>query len=273
MSTVLISGANRGLGALTALEFARAGHRVFAGVRTPDALSSVARVADDEHLDVQPVALDVTVPGSPEDAIDAVVGAAGSLDVVVSNAGIVVGGPIELVGDDATRDVFEVNTFGALRLIRAALPVMRRQGRGTIVAVGSLNGRVPAPGMGMYAASKQALAAALEALSFEVEDFGIRVTSLEPGPYRTQISGSALRTADHGPYQGLMTRLGARTMGRLDESGDPAEVARAVVAEATADRPRLHVAVGRHAEAALGSSGEAFSEAWLAQLRGELAAT
>lgn len=270
MSTVLISGANRGLGALTALEFARAGHEVFAGARDVASLDDVVAAAERENLTLHPVALDVTVPATVAAAVEQV-GDVGALDIVVSNAGVAAAGPVELADDSTVAALFEVNTFGALRLIRAALPVMREQRSGTIVAVGSLSGRIPSPGMGMYAASKQALVAALEAVAFEVAQFGVRVSCIEPGPYRTQLENTTGRvTQDHGPYEQLMARLVERTGRRFEEAGDPAEVARAVVTEATSARPRLHVAVGAHARAALGDRSERFAEQWLERLGVEI---
>ena len=227
MSVVLVSGANRGLGALIALEFARGGHRVFAGARRPDDAHDLRTAALSAQLSLDVVALDVTSEASTVEAVDRVVASAGTLDVLVSNAGIGGGGPIELATDDAVRRLFEVNTFGTLRLIRAALPVMRAQRRGNIIAVGSLSGRVPSPGMGVYAASKQAVVAIVEALALEVEQFGIRVSCVEPGPYRTQITGATAPPPATSPYSVLMQALRARTKRRLAESGDPDEIGRA----------------------------------------------
>jgi NAD(P)-dependent dehydrogenase (short-subunit alcohol dehydrogenase family) len=177
-------------------------------------------------------------------------------------------GPAEAAPEDSVRRVFETNFFGPLRLIQAVLPSMRERRRGSIVLVGSLHGQVPAPGASIYAASKQAAAALHDALSFEVEPFGIRVSTIYLGPYRTGIGAKA--ESDPGPpaYAPLLGALRARQARRLGESGDPAEVADAVVEAALGRCPRLHVAVGRHAKEYLDDDDRA--ERFLSGLRGEL---
>jgi NAD(P)-dependent dehydrogenase (short-subunit alcohol dehydrogenase family) len=268
--TVLISGAGRGLGALTALAFGRAGYGVFAGVRSAESGVALQQRARDHGIDVEPVALDVCDDGSVLRAVDEVVARGHRLDVLVANAGIGAAGSVEFTPDATARAIFETNTFGFLRLVRAALPVMRRQQAGTIIGLTSLMGEVPTPGMGVYAASKQAQTALVEALSLEVEPFGIRVTCIEPGPYRTVIAAEMNgSSAPPTPYDPLLQALQDRGRRRLAESGDPEEVARAIVAAAQADRPELHIPVGRHAIAAL-ANDSARATTWLDALRSEL---
>jgi NAD(P)-dependent dehydrogenase (short-subunit alcohol dehydrogenase family) len=267
MSTVLVSGANSGIGRLSALAFARAGHGVSAGSRSAERAAELVRIAADESLPLRVVELDVTDAASVERAVRATAEALGPVDVLVNNAGVTAGGPVEWAVEERARQVFETNFFGPLRLIQAVLPSMRERGGGSIVLVGSLQGRVPAPGAGIYAASKQAAAALHDALAFEVEGFGIRVSSVEVGPYRTGISA---KTAHDLPkttgYASLLDALRARQVRRLAESDDPGEVADAIVRVAFGGP--LRVAVGKHAKEQLG--GDDRAERFLRGLRAEL---
>jgi NAD(P)-dependent dehydrogenase (short-subunit alcohol dehydrogenase family) len=215
--------------------------------------------------------LDVRSTASVDAFVADVHASAGAIDVVVCNAGVFATGPVEEIDDEQALAILDTNTLGALRLIRGVLPIMRAQRDGVIVAVASLSGRVPSPGSGIYAASKLALIGLLEALVLEVEDFGIRVACLEPGPYRTEMAAPPPPPAVGSPYDHLMGAVRARTARRMAESGDPAEVARAAVAAALDPSAPLHVPVGRHAEQALAGSPER-SSAWIDALRDELRA-
>jgi NAD(P)-dependent dehydrogenase (short-subunit alcohol dehydrogenase family) len=266
---VLVSGANSGIGRLSALAFARAGHAVAAGSRSAERATELERIAAAESLPLHVVRLDVTDPASVTHAVAETVELLGPVDVLVNNAGVMTAGPVECASEEGVRQVFETNVLGPLRLIQAVLPSMRERRHGSIVLVGSLLGRVPAPGASVYAASKQAAAALHDALAFEVEAFGIRVATLDIGPYRTGISanaGSEHRAA--AAYAPLLDGLRARQARRLAESDDPAEVADAVVEAALRGSPLLHVAVGRHAREHL--DGDDLADRFLGGLRREL---
>jgi NAD(P)-dependent dehydrogenase (short-subunit alcohol dehydrogenase family) len=269
---VLVSGANSGIGRLCALAFARAGHAVAAGSRSAERATELERVAAAESLPLRVVRLDVTDPASVTRAVAETAELLGPVDVLVNNAGVMTAGPVESASEEDVRQVFETNVLGPLRLIQAVLPSMRERRRGSIVLVGSLLGRVPAPGASVYAASKQAAAALHDALSFEVEAFGIRVTTLDIGPYRTGISAkTATAGSENGAaaaYAPLLDGLRARQARRLAESRDPAEVADAVVEAALRGSPLLHVAVGRHAREHL--DGDDLADRFLGGLRREL---
>jgi NAD(P)-dependent dehydrogenase (short-subunit alcohol dehydrogenase family) len=269
MSVVLISGANSGIGRLCALAFARAGHAVAAGSRSAERATELARSAAAESLPLHVVRLDVTDPASVTRAVAETIELIGPIDVLVNNAGVMAAGPVECASEDSVRQVFETNVLGPLRLVQAVLPSMRERRHGSIVLVGSLLGRVPAPGASVYAASKQAAAALHDALLFEVEAFGIRVTTLDIGPYRTGIT--PLAVPDHAAaaaYAPVLDGLRARQARRLAESDDPAEVADAVVEAALRGSPMLHVAVGRHAREHL--DGDDLADRFLGGLRREL---
>ena len=135
--------------------------------------------------------LDVTDPDAMTRAVRQIVDREGRIDAVVNNAGYVLWGPVEETPVESVQREFDVNVFGALRVIRAVLPVMRRQRHGVVVQMSSISGRVVAgPFWGHYAASKFALEALSEALAYELQPFGIRVVIVEPGSYDTTITDS-----------------------------------------------------------------------------------
>jgi NAD(P)-dependent dehydrogenase (short-subunit alcohol dehydrogenase family) len=196
------------------------------------------------------VELDVIDEDSVALAVQRIVEGEGRLDVVVNNAGYVLWGPVEETPIEEVQREFDVNVFGALRVARAAAPVMRRQGSGVLVQISSISGRVVAgPFWGHYAASKFALEAFSEALAYELRPFGVRVVLVEPGSYDTTIGQSTQLSPGLGG--GLSAYSDAyRRMRAVDEPwtlGDPHEVARAVVRAIEDDTTPLRVLLGEDA--------------------------
>jgi len=181
----LVTGASRGIGLETALEIARRGHRVYAGMRDPGGRNSEAATRISAHAVV--LELDVTDDAAVARALDEVVKAETRIDVVVNNAGFGAATSVEEATVEQARRIFDTNVLGPLRLIHAAVPLMRAQGSGVVVQVSSLNGRLVPPLGGLYAASKFALEALSEALAYEAARFGVRVAIVEPGPYETGV--------------------------------------------------------------------------------------
>jgi NAD(P)-dependent dehydrogenase (short-subunit alcohol dehydrogenase family) len=246
MARALITGCSTGFGRATAVELKKRGYEVVATARRTE---TIADLDADEHL-----ALDVTDDAS----VTAAVAAAGTIDVLVNNAGIGIGGPLELVPLAEVRRVFETNVFGPLRMMQAVLPQMRARGAGTIVNLSSVSGRVSAPLSGYYAASKFALEAMSEALHIEAGHFGIRVIVIEPGFFKTNISESHLDYGiDAPPYDELydtMEKLTAE-LGRAAAPGP--EVVATAIADALESPDSLEsawrVPVGTDAEMVLGA--------------------
>lgn len=166
---ILITGAARAIGAATARVLTERGHEVVATARDRASLEPVEAS--------QRLALDVRDGAS----VAAAIGAAGPLDAIVNNAAITVGGPLEDYPIEQFQATVETNTVGALRVIQAVVPGWRQRGRGVIVNVSSIQGRVATPLEGAYAASKYALEAISETLHYELGHFGIRVVIIEPG--------------------------------------------------------------------------------------------
>jgi NAD(P)-dependent dehydrogenase (short-subunit alcohol dehydrogenase family) len=226
--TVLVTGASRGIGQATADAFVNAGWAVVAGMRDPaDATGAPGR-----HV----VRLDVTDPSSVRDAVDTAHEVAGGpLACVVNNAGWALFGAVEDVDLDIARREFETNLFGAVAVIQAALPAMRRAGSGVVVGVSSLSGRIPVPLFGMYSGSKLALAAVLEALALELGPVGVRAVLIEAGVVRTELARSTIVSGAAGepesPYAVARAGVLGTFRGIREECGLEAhEVADAIVA-------------------------------------------
>jgi NAD(P)-dependent dehydrogenase (short-subunit alcohol dehydrogenase family) len=205
-------------------------------------------------------------------SVAAAVAAAGPLDALVNNAGIGVGGPVERVPITEVRRLFETNVFGPLRMMQAVIPQMRARGRGTIVNVSSVSGKVAAPLSGFYAASKFALEAMSEALHFEAEHFGIHTVLIEPGFFKTNISVSGV---DHGvdtpPYdelRGLVDQMTAM-LGR-DAAPGPEVVAGTIADAIEADAPALRIPVGDDAEMVMAARAQMDDAAFEAAMRATL---
>jgi NAD(P)-dependent dehydrogenase (short-subunit alcohol dehydrogenase family) len=179
---VLVSGASTGIGAATIELLSRNGITAFAGVRNA---SDAARLAA-LHPNIRPVSLDVTSAASIANAVREVAACRLPFLGVVSNAGIAVAGPLETLPIDELRHQFEVNVFGALALVQAALPLLPEH-RGRVVFVGSISGRLATPYIGPYSASKFALRSISDCLRVELAPAGIRVSLIEPGSVKTPI--------------------------------------------------------------------------------------
>jgi NAD(P)-dependent dehydrogenase (short-subunit alcohol dehydrogenase family) len=238
MTVVLITGGSSGIGLATVRRLAEAGDQVFYASRRPAAVPLAG--------DVTHVPLDLADPQACDAAVRAVVEAAGRLDVLINNAGTAVLAPLE-DGDDAeAHQTFEVNVFGPMRLIRAALPVMRAQGGGRIINVTSVNDIAVAPFGGWYSASKAALAALSMVLGAELHGSGIFVTVVAPGLFVTGMSEQLplARVATGSRYATAFEKLRAESALELATAGDPDEVARALAECIVADQPPARIVVG-----------------------------
>jgi NAD(P)-dependent dehydrogenase (short-subunit alcohol dehydrogenase family) len=200
MSTILVTGASRGIGLATALAFARAGHKVAAAMRNPAAAPELARAAAAERLAVSVFTMDVDDDASVKLAVQRVEAELGPIEVLVNNAGIERTGSVEEMPVSDFRDVMETNCFGAIRCTRAVLPGMRARRSGCIANVTSIAGKLATSPMGAYAASKFALEAVSECLAQEVKPYGIRVCVVEPGIINTDMARDISVVGDASAY-------------------------------------------------------------------------
>jgi NAD(P)-dependent dehydrogenase (short-subunit alcohol dehydrogenase family) len=232
--TWFITGASSGFGRAFAEHALTQGHNVVATARNLAALDGLAHRAPERVLTL---ALDVTLPADADSAVEGAIARFGRIDVLINNAGYGVVGAFEETSDVELRAQMETNFFGAMNVIRAALPRLRAQRSGAIVNMSSLGGQLSFAGFSAYSASKFALEGVSEALAQEVAPFGIKVLIVEPGQFRTNLAGSGMR---HMPvlqaYRDVIggTRDFARNMHGTQE-GDPSKAAAAI--ETALDSP------------------------------------
>ena len=248
MAVVLITGCSSGIGLATARHFARLGDEVHAGVRHPSTAWELTAAIESDKLKIAPLTLDVDDDASVRRGVQEVVARSGRIDVLVNNAGIGGGGPIEDVPIEFAKSMFETNYFGTIRMIQAVLPGMRERRSGAIVNVSSIAGRLAIAGHGHYSAVKHALEAASEALAQEVLAFGIRVAVVEPGVVVTPIFSKARRFADPAsPYRVHVHRLLLFYQMQMKMPSQPSDVAAVIYEAVTTREPKLRWLVGEDA--------------------------
>jgi NAD(P)-dependent dehydrogenase (short-subunit alcohol dehydrogenase family) len=255
MKNVLVTGTSTGIGHSTALELARRGWRVFAGVRKEADGDALKREAEGE---VHIVLLDVADEASIDSAAALLAEqTGGKLHGLVNNAGVYLGGPLELMRPEEIRKTLDVNVTGLLLLTRACLPLLRAA-QGRIVNISSISGLIAMPGVSVYAASKHAVEAVTDALRVELQPFGIKVVAVEPGGVKTPIwdkgakrdaaaredRGTAETRELYAPIVRLLEKLNAKP------GGLPPEALAEVVTEALESaRPKNRYLVGKDAKA------------------------
>ncbi|HET6328793.1 MAG TPA: SDR family oxidoreductase [Planctomycetaceae bacterium] len=237
---VLITGASSGIGQVCAEHLARNGWRVFGTTR-----GAVSAASTSAQLEM--VTMDVEDEASVRRCVDAIVARAGRLDAVVNNAGISIMGSVEDTSIEEAKAQLETNFFGVLRVCRATLPILRRQGRGHIVNISSLAGIIGLPFSGLYSASKFALEGVSESLRMECRAFGIHVVLVEPGDFRTQITARR-RTVQAAETNNAYREAFARCKLKQDQdeanAQSPEAVARLVGRILSDPNPRTRYAVG-----------------------------
>jgi NAD(P)-dependent dehydrogenase (short-subunit alcohol dehydrogenase family) len=187
---VLITGCSSGIGRATAERLSSVGWKVYATARDAEAIASL------ERNGCGSLPLDVTDEDSMRSAVDEIERREGAVGVLINNAGYSQSGAVEAVPMEKVRRQFETNVFGLARMCQLVLPGMRRQGYGRIVNLSSMGGKLTFPGAGYYHASKHAVEAISDALRFEVEGFGVKVSVIEPGLIRTGFADTAVGSMD-----------------------------------------------------------------------------
>jgi NAD(P)-dependent dehydrogenase (short-subunit alcohol dehydrogenase family) len=242
--TFFITGVGSGLGRALATEALAVGHRVVGTVRSEVARTEFEAFAPGRSFGrVLEVTDDVAVPAVVAE-VEAKIGA---IDVLVNNAGYGHEGTIEESPLEDLRKQFEVNVFGAVAVIKAVLPYMRQRRQGHILNITSMGGMVTFPGLGYYHGSKFALEGISETLGKEVKGFGIAVTAVEPGGFRTDWAGRSMVRAPRTivDYDALIDPLRAAREGRSGKQlGDPAKAARAILKVVQTGNPPAHLLLG-----------------------------
>ena len=234
-----ITGASRGLGRIWTEAALNRGDKVTATGRK---LEDVADLKEKFGDAVLPLALDVTDAFQAGLALKQAYEYFGRLDVLVNNAGSSLIATVEEANDEQLHSLFESNYFGMVRVLRAALPLLRQQGSGHVIGVSSSLGITPMPLVGFYSATKAAVEALHESMAQEVKAFGIKVTLIEPGAYATDFGKSAKRADGMEVYDDFRRQVMARlaTMQR----GDPQATPEAILRLIDSDDPPLRLALG-----------------------------
>lgn len=253
MRSWIITGCSTGIGRAIARHVLEIGDRAAVTARRPSDVADIVAAHPDRAIALP---LDVADPAQVTAAVAQAEARFGGIDVLVNNAGYGYVASIE-EGDEADiKAMYEVNLFGALRMMRAVLPGMRARRQGRIIQISSLAGRISNPATGHYSGSKFALEAISEALSREVEDLGIRVCSIAAGMFRTDFSGRSLRTGDAAVADydaGVHERM--KLVQSVDgrQPGDPAKLARIVATVAGMPDPPRQLIAGPDAYRAIGA--------------------
>ncbi len=241
----LITGVSGGLGRALALQAAQNGDIVFGTLRKPEQVFEFNDLVHGKTFGIQ---LDVNKHDQIGPVLTHILDQFGKIDVLVNNAGYGLFGAAEEVSMSEARQQMETNFFGALAVTQAVLPIMRSQRSGHILQVSSIAGLSSNPGLGLYNASKFALEGFTEALYLETKDLNIRVTLVEPGPFRTDWAGSSsVRSEkiipDYDSSAGERIRALNGISGK--QPGDPVKAAKAIITIVNSDNPPLRLALGK----------------------------
>ena len=242
-----VTGASKGFGLILAKQLLAAGQKVAATSRTTDELIKAVDNTTDNFL---PLQADLASDASVAAAIAKTEVTFGSLDVLINNAGYGIGGSLEEVEDSAVRAAFNINVFGVFNTVRHALPIMRKQQSGHIINIASIAGIAPGAGWAAYSATKSAVIGLSEALAQDVQPFGITVTAVAPGAFRTsflsQESLSLPKTID-GEYTFINEMLHKYQNMDGKQAGDPEKGAAIMIQTAFEENPPLHLLLGSDA--------------------------
>jgi NAD(P)-dependent dehydrogenase (short-subunit alcohol dehydrogenase family) len=249
--SVLITGGTDGLGKAAAVLLAQCGYQVFAAGRSPQKRVVLDALARQKKLSLQTLQLDVCDDTSVQQGIREVLAKAGSIDVVINNAGVNYTATVEDLAMEDFRRQFEANFFGVLRVTRAVLPHMREKRRGRILMMSSVAGLVTPPTQGAYSASKHALEGVSNALRMELYSFGIDVVLIEPGYIVTglqkasaELSKSYFQKSQASPYADLYGRFYTSVnKSRAESKTTPDDCARVILRAIEARRPKARYGV------------------------------
>ena len=238
IKVVLITGGSSGIGKAIGTYLQEKGYQVYGTSRNP------SRSTD---LPFPLIALDVTRDETIEAAVAEVVRREGRLDILINNAGVGITGPIEETPDDEILKAFETNYFGPIKMIKAVLPVMRKNKAGLIINITSIAGYMGLPFRGIYSASKGALELTTEAFRMELKGSGIRMTNVAPGDFATNIAAGRYHAPvlEDSPYRHTYGSTLELMNGHVDQGDDPILMAKAIHKIIETPEPRVHYKVGQ----------------------------
>lgn len=261
MPIAVVTGASTGIGQATALALARGGFKVYAAMRNPGAAAPPAKA--DEDLAITAIQMDVDSDASVDGAFARVFATEGRIDVLVNNAGIGLGGPVETTNLADFRQIMETNFFGLVRCAKAVIPSMREQRDGCIVNISSVAGRIAMAPQAAYSASKWAVEAFSECLAQEMAPFSVRVALVEPGVIATPALTKNPPPVDDPRYP-QRRRLRALFAAALATPVPPSVVADRICDIVAADSPLLRHPTGPDAEPVIAWRRGHSDESWVA---------
>ena len=271
--TVLITGCSSGFGKLTAKKFQQEGWNVIATMRSPEKEQELKTLEN-----VWVTRLDVTDKASIQSAVAQGVEKFGTIDVLVNNAGYGGHAMLEQFQEEKIKAMFDTNVFGVIRVSQAVLPIMRKQGGGTIVNVTSMAGHIGLPLTSTYSASKFAVEGLTEGMALEYKPFNIRVKAVAPGAFGTNFTAATDNNIEQGDEevkayaQKMLAHFGALAEQMRMQGGkeaDPQEAADKIYACATTDAP-IHNVVGADAEMLIGMKNTLPQQAFINQMEAML---
>jgi NAD(P)-dependent dehydrogenase (short-subunit alcohol dehydrogenase family) len=252
----LITGGTDGLGRATAVMLAERGYRVFAGGRNAERIAALQQFARERGLPLAVMELDVCDDRSVDRAVAEIEKSAGTVDVLVNNAGIAIAAVMEEITLADLRRQFETNYFGLVRMSQRVLPAMRRKLSGRIINMSSIAGKLVSPLFGPYSSSKHAVEAVSDAMRLEVYPFGIQIVLIEPGYIPTsmnrnagELSSAYAKGAEQSPYRAVYQGF-LNAWGKTSKSSQytPEDCARVIVRAMEDDPPRARYPVTRQAK-------------------------
>ena len=248
----IVTGSSTGIGFETSLALSRNEFFTYATVHRLEEPNKIKDIAKKENLPLQVIQLDVNNDNSVKNTIDKIVNESGRIDVVINNAGYGLIGALEDIPMEQIKAHFETNLFGVIRVMQNVLPIMRKQKSGTIVNISSMGGRIAFPLSSTYSGTKFALEGVTESLSYEVEQFGIKVILIEPGVVKTNFANNMKKIGKtmnpNSPYAQLVEIREANRKSMVETlSITPDEVAKVILKATTSSNPDLRYIVGNDA--------------------------
>ena len=253
-SVAIVTGSSSGIGFETSLTLARNGFYTYATVRKlVDGSIPITDIAKKEDLSLQTIRLDVNNEQSVIEGVNRISEEKGRIDVVVNNAGYTLMGALEETSMDEIKAQFETNFFGAIRVMQAVIPTMRKQRRGKIVNVTSVAGRIALPLNSVYHGTKFALEGLSESIQYELETFGIKIILIEPGGVASnfiknlKMAHAKASDTTKSPYRRIENRM-LEAFKKIEQNGiHPSEVAKVILDAITSEDPQLRYLVGNDA--------------------------
>ena len=257
----VVTGSSTGIGFETSLTLARNGFHTYATMRMLEGSrgwEQITEIAKRENLPLQVIRLDVDNDKSVSDAFSTIVKDKGRIDFVINNAGYALAGPFEETSMEEMKAQFETNFFGAVRVMQATIPIMRKQRSGKIVNITSMGGRIAVPLDSMYHGTKFALEGVSESLQYELEPFGIKIILIEPGAvgsnfWKNLKIASKTTSPDNidSPYKQIVNNVSESFKQMEQNTIHPSEVAKVILQAVLSDNPDFRYVVGKDAAAIL----------------------